>query len=859
MRPPSGGRDHPPPDMTFIHGYLLGGLLLAGVPVLLHLLLRQKPKRLDFPAFRFLKARQRTNQRRLQLQHLLLLALRVLVVALMCMALARPLLSSGPVVAAARRPVAAVLLFDTSASMEYTVGGVTRLDDARKRARELLDELEPGSRVAVVDAADDATAVLLPVAEARVRLEAVRIQPGAGPLNLAVERSLRLLDQQPGGEADPSRVLYVFTDRARGAWEATGPRPKVPDEVSVAWVDVGVDTPRDLGIERVEVIPPVVPPGGRLEVRVTVRGTPGGHENELSCAIDNDPEGGRVPDRRPVQLEKGVTGDVLLFERTAPMLPGGTVGDVPFQLTVRLGTRDAMPFNNTRHATFLVRGSRKLLTLVDRLDPARTRIWEAAHAATRSFACDVRTFDDAAKLSPKELSGYAVIALFETPAVPADWWPRLAAHVRGGGGLAIVPGGEEVEAGREAFNKAALDARLLPAPLDRLLTAPAGKPTVWARFSGAHPLMAPFVAWSRGVDPDFARDDLRPFARRYWKLGALAKGGLAVTAYADGNPALAERGLERGRVVLFTGPLDFRYLDARRTVQWNNYWTDSSFGLVLIDQVCRYRGEVTIPEMNFICGTLPVPGATAAADPPLTVSGPGLAGPERNLKPPGSDGRPGGAAAVAELRRARRPVAASGRVQSRRRRSRGRPGSDTRRRAGGGVRQGHRGSPRRRDEPARRPRRQPAVDARPGAVPDVTAARRADRREPVRQPLLPPRQSAAGAARAEGHAVTAVFDPIWPWSYLWAVLVQVPGPVQALALFAALAALAVPLLAVTRPRGWPLRATLIGIAVCLAQLLRHTWPVVAAEVAPGRSAVCLSRRWVPTSPWWCCCSGRRCW
>ena len=30
--------------MAFIHGYLLGGLLLAGLPVLLHLLMRQKPR-----------------------------------------------------------------------------------------------------------------------------------------------------------------------------------------------------------------------------------------------------------------------------------------------------------------------------------------------------------------------------------------------------------------------------------------------------------------------------------------------------------------------------------------------------------------------------------------------------------------------------------------------------------------------------------------------------------------------------------------------------------------------------------------------------------------------------------------------
>ena len=72
--------------MTFVHPFLLGGLLLVGIPVLIHLIMQQKPKHLAFPAFRFLLQKQRTNQRRLRLRHLLLLALRMLLVAAICLA-----------------------------------------------------------------------------------------------------------------------------------------------------------------------------------------------------------------------------------------------------------------------------------------------------------------------------------------------------------------------------------------------------------------------------------------------------------------------------------------------------------------------------------------------------------------------------------------------------------------------------------------------------------------------------------------------------------------------------------------------------------------------------------------------------
>src|SRR5579884_63923 len=140
--------------MFFLHPLLLGGLLLAGVPILVHLIMRQKPKRLVFPAFRFLLQRHRSNQRKLQLRHLLLLALRMLLIILVCLALAGPKLANQAILPKTDGPVAAVLIFDTSYSMEYTpTGGISRLEEAKRRAEELLDSLPANSRIAVLDSA----------------------------------------------------------------------------------------------------------------------------------------------------------------------------------------------------------------------------------------------------------------------------------------------------------------------------------------------------------------------------------------------------------------------------------------------------------------------------------------------------------------------------------------------------------------------------------------------------------------------------------------------------------------------------------------------------------------------------------
>src|SRR5436309_11187602 len=128
--------------MTFIHPLLLGGLVLLGLPVVIHLIMRQQPKHLLFPAFRFLKLQLRTNQRKLRLRHLLLLILRMLLIALMCLALARPRLFSDRFGGlGADQAAVVVLVIDTSRSMEYTVAGTTRPADAKARALEHADAL----------------------------------------------------------------------------------------------------------------------------------------------------------------------------------------------------------------------------------------------------------------------------------------------------------------------------------------------------------------------------------------------------------------------------------------------------------------------------------------------------------------------------------------------------------------------------------------------------------------------------------------------------------------------------------------------------------------------------------------------
>ncbi|MBI1346507.1 hypothetical protein GC163_09480 [bacterium] len=78
--------------ISILHPLLLIGLVLAAIPVALHLLLRARPKKLMFPALRLLQQRRMQNQRRMRLRHIWLLLLRMGVIAVLVIALARPTL-----------------------------------------------------------------------------------------------------------------------------------------------------------------------------------------------------------------------------------------------------------------------------------------------------------------------------------------------------------------------------------------------------------------------------------------------------------------------------------------------------------------------------------------------------------------------------------------------------------------------------------------------------------------------------------------------------------------------------------------------------------------------------------------------
>jgi Aerotolerance regulator N-terminal len=81
--------------MSLINPAILWGLGLVSIPIILHFLLRSKPKKFLFPALRLVRVRRQNNIRRLRLKQFWLLLLRMGVLALLVAAIARPTLPAA--------------------------------------------------------------------------------------------------------------------------------------------------------------------------------------------------------------------------------------------------------------------------------------------------------------------------------------------------------------------------------------------------------------------------------------------------------------------------------------------------------------------------------------------------------------------------------------------------------------------------------------------------------------------------------------------------------------------------------------------------------------------------------------------
>jgi len=514
--------------VAFLFPMVLLGAFAAAGPVVIHFILRTRPRRVVFPPLRFVRKTHRAQVGKLKLKHLLLLMMRMAAVALVAVLLARPRVLGGQLADDEQAPAAAVFVVDTSASMQYRYHERSALDTGKRLGEEVIRAMAPGSAVAVLTTARPAAPATF---HGDLRLAAQQLADvpagfGHDALAPAVARAEALLARCE----QPRKELYVITDMTAEAWrEGSG----AAREGDLAYVVLNCRRGEDLNvsIERAEPSASAASVGEEIALDVTVRSARAG--GEVAVRVEAD---GQAVARRTVPLSPGQPAAVRVLLR--PARQGVLHGRVVLEYA------DPLEADNVRYFTVQVGRPGRMLVVRQAvaLGPAGQTAFLMANAISPPTATGAgwleRRTTTASRLDTEPLADYDLVLLADVAAVGEPQWGHLESFVRGGGGLWIVLG---PLASPEAYNSPAAQ-RVVPLALGPAEAV--DPPAAWQTDPAPDPLLPP-------IREEGGADLTGVLCERRFAARPAAPDARVVLRYADGVPAVAARRLDAGCVLLW--------------------------------------------------------------------------------------------------------------------------------------------------------------------------------------------------------------------------------------------------------------------------------------------------------------------
>jgi hypothetical protein len=556
--------------MSFLNPWLLVGIAGVASPIIIHLLAKKQIKRVVWAAMRFLKVTVDRNKRKMNIEDILLLILRCLILALLAFALARPSLREGGF-GGFGGDEAAILLVDNSGSMSATDGAVSRFEKAQKAAGQILDGLPAGSRVAVWLVSDTVRESVsepardLALARKSIR-EAKRTDQGT-EWQSALRRAVEMLKKQPGVH----KHIYAVTDGQAAGWKGVGEirtqLEAVKREMRATLVLTTEGEQGNLGITDVRLATalPTVNQPLRFEVSVANFGPAEAGGVAVSLAIDDEPP-----------AEEQMLDTIAVGGAPKSLSLFATFREPGFHtVTARLHS-DRCPFDDQRSFALRVIDEVNVL-LVDGdpgAEPRDSEVFYLRNALTPvplelrdRFFIKTRTVTGAEfeKTALRDFNAVVLANVVDLSPLAAD---ALQAYVRGGGGLLVFPGSRisvPFYNGLLLGERSLLPAAFGPVRGENLDETRAERPDKFFRLQAKDYAHRIVELWKDPASGSLASAQFyRAFTLQPAKQSDVpGDAGLpaVVLSFADGEPALMERPFGLGRVVQFSSTADGAWSD----------------------------------------------------------------------------------------------------------------------------------------------------------------------------------------------------------------------------------------------------------------------------------------------------------
>jgi hypothetical protein len=554
--------------MQFLAPLFFAALAGLAIPVLLHLTQREKKQIVRFPSLMFVRRIPYQSVRRRKIQHWFLLMVRMAALAMIILAFARPLLDSGSIPTGGANAREVVILVDTS----YSMGFGDRWTQAQAAARDQIAGLTASDRGSVVLFGSGADIQLRSTAE-RSRLQATVDSATPSPSSTRFSPALKVAGSILAESTLPKREVVIISDFQRSGWRGEE-GAKLPEGTTLTPVPVqGVSDKPNLSVTGVTFARSAFSDQQRM---VVTAGITNRTEQPVKGTAITLEVGGLTVGTKPVAVEGGSS--------TSVAFDPFTVSGKNMRASVKLAD-DALAADNTFNF------------VVSPIEPVHITVVDRGNAASALYLTRVLSIGTSPKfeavfrqgdaLSDEDLRKSAVIVLNDVE-VEAPLARRLARFVEQGGGLFVA-------AGPRARWPQEVDA--LPATIGPPVDRTRGDAARVGALEYGHPVFEPFRAPRSG---DFSSIPVYG----YRNLTAV-QGAQVLARFDAGTPAVLERNLGRGHVMVWGSTLD---------VSWSDLPTKPVF-LPFIHQTVRHLAGYSEPEPWLTVGQVLNTSAVAARGP----------------------------------------------------------------------------------------------------------------------------------------------------------------------------------------------------------------------------------------------------
>ncbi len=430
----------------------IAGLCAVAIPILIHLLARQRRRPIEFAAMRFLIEAFKKHKRRLQIEQLLLLAVRCLILAVLGCALARPIIEGATLIEQGGSRTITLVIDDGLAAGALGSDNRPALRKHIDEAVEIVRGLGPGDTVRVVTASRPAKAVLDPPSSDHSSVIALleSLAPRQSPTDIS--GAMAFVKQAAANSSESRRpaLVYLLSDFRVGSASLESPLPSTSAEATGGDVKLLAPPPATEPIANVQIT--AIEPVRSL---IIPKANDGSDQIKVRLARGGGPLEGDVS-----RVRLAGDGLVPLTPRIVNWLPGQSEADVEFVVDFGLATDrkvaltaaiddDPLAPDNQRHAILDLRSQLRVL-LIDRrsfgfersLDQLTAGQWVRRALEPLEGGPITIVEVEPAALDIADLRT-ADVAIMPRPDLVSDaGWVLLRQFVDRGGLLVIMPPGE---------------------------------------------------------------------------------------------------------------------------------------------------------------------------------------------------------------------------------------------------------------------------------------------------------------------------------------------------------------------------------------------------------------------------------